>query len=83
MEEIIGFEFFYNKFKLKIKKLFLILQKKLAANSWGDQWGENGYFRIERNDDETEFGRHVYSGWGNRPGFNFYYLKNFFLNFQI
>jgi len=46
----------------------LYLKIKLAANSWGDMWGEGGFFRIERNDDETEFGRHVYSGWGNRPG---------------
>ena len=52
---------FYLKFNLK-------KNEKLAANSWGEQWGENGYFRITRNDDETEFGRHVYSGWGNRPG---------------
>ena len=39
----------------------------LAANSWGADWGEDGYFRIKRDEqDETEFGRYVYAAWGSR-----------------
>ncbi len=28
---------------------------------------KNGYFRIKRDDTETEFGRHVYAVYGSRP----------------
>ena len=35
----------------------------LAANSWGPDWGEKGYFRIRRDAYSTEIGRHVYGAW--------------------
>lgn len=35
----------------------------LAANSWGTDWGENGYFKIKRNAYSTEIGKHVYGAW--------------------
>ena len=36
---------------------------------------KDGYFRIKRDDDDTEFGRHVYGGWGTRPSNKFYFNK--------
>ncbi|CAF0948760.1 unnamed protein product [Brachionus calyciflorus] len=37
----------------------------LAANSWGPEWGENGYFRIKRKSHLTEIGKHVYGAWAS------------------
>lgn len=38
----------------------------LCANSWGRQWGEDGYFRILRGADESNIEMFVVGAWGQR-----------------
>lgn len=35
----------------------------LCANSWGSDWGEQGYFKIKRGD--SEINNNIYAAWGN------------------
>ncbi|XP_071807851.1 uncharacterized peptidase C1-like protein F26E4.3 [Asterias amurensis] len=37
----------------------------LCANSWGEQWGENGLFRIQRGSNECKIESYVLGVWGN------------------
>ncbi|XP_072045428.1 uncharacterized peptidase C1-like protein F26E4.3 [Amphiura filiformis] len=36
----------------------------LAANSWGKDWGEDGFFRVERGSNECEIESFVVGAWG-------------------
>ena len=44
-----------------VKLLLLFFQ--LAANSWGQQWGENGFFKIRRGTNECEIEEFVLAAW--------------------
>ncbi|KAL5022307.1 hypothetical protein ScPMuIL_001462 [Solemya velum] len=40
----------------------------LCANSWGPQWGDAGYFRIVRGENECQIESFVIGVWGRAPG---------------
>ena len=54
---------FYNN---PILQLYISLQ--LCANSWGRQWGEDGYFRILRGVNESEIESFILGVWGKVNG---------------
>ncbi|XP_062889964.1 tubulointerstitial nephritis antigen-like [Mobula hypostoma] len=41
-----------------------IHQYWIAANSWGMNWGENGYFKIARGENECDIETFILSSWG-------------------
>ena len=44
-------------------RLFLALFLQTVANSWGKDWGQNGYFRIKRGVNECEIEDFVVGAW--------------------
>lgn len=39
---------------------------QLVANSWGRQWGEQGYFRIVRGENESDIEKFVLAAWADQ-----------------
>ena len=39
---------------------------QLVANSWGRHWGENGYFRIVRGQNDSDIEKFVLASWADQ-----------------
>jgi cathepsin B len=44
----------------------------VVRNSWGKNWGDNGYFKIIRGENECEIEENVFVGFPNIPGLRHY-----------
>ena len=42
-----------------------VMWLQIVANSWGEWWGENGYFRIQRGVNECSIEEFVIAAWAN------------------
>jgi C1A family cysteine protease len=49
---------------------------QLVSNTWGTKWGENGYFKILRGENECEIESYVVAAWARTANRYSYRKKN-------
>lgn len=51
-------------------KIFISPVLQIVSNSWGRLWGENGYFRILKGNNECQIEDLVIAAWADIDDFN-------------